>query len=152
MKRLAIIGIGVIGPAVGYAHHATAPIYDEEQSLTIEGTVTEFRFRNPHARIYLDVVDDEGIRQHWMAEGSGPTRLLRLNWTSDEMQPGDRIRITGAPSRDGSYKILWDTIALPDGRELKGGNGGQSFRRERGALLERLERQRREARQADEDD
>jgi hypothetical protein len=148
MKRFAIMAIGVLGPAGSYAHHSTAPIYDQEQSTTIEGTVTEFRFRNPHARIYLDVVDDEGNRQRWMAEGSAPGRLLRWNWTSDEVQPGDRVRITGAPSRDGSYKILWDTISLPDGRELEGGNGGQSSRRERGALLERLERQRLEARQA----
>ena len=152
MKRFAIMAISILSLSVSYAHHSTAPIYDQEQSTTIAGTVTEFRFRNPHTRIYLDVVDDEGNRQHWMAEGSAPGRLLRLDWTEDELQPGDRVRITGAPTRDGSYKILWDTIALPDGRVLEGGNGGQSSRRERGALLERLEKQRREARPADGDD
>lgn len=152
MKHLAIFGIGILGPTLSCAHHALAPIYDAEQTTTIEGTVTEFRFRSPHARIYLDVMDGDGNRQQWMAEGSSPAPLRRQNWTGDEVQPGDRVRITGAPARDGSFKIAWVTLALPDGRELTGGNGFASFRRERDARLERLERQRREARQAEEQD
>jgi hypothetical protein len=66
---------------------------------------------------------------------------LRLHgWTGDEVKPGDRITVTGAPSRDGSARIEWSEIVLPDGTALGGGNG---FPKERDELFERLEQRRR---------
>ena len=109
-------------------------------SVTITGTVTEFRFINPHARVYLRVVDAKGDSVLWMAEGAAGGALRRRGWTGDELKPGERITVTGAPSRDGSPNVEWRVIRLADGRELGGGNG---FPKEREELLKRLEQQRR---------
>jgi hypothetical protein len=123
------------------AHHNSVPIYDFSRSLTINGTVTEFRFLNPHARIHLAVADSTGVARVWLAEGANAIALRLNGWTGSEMKPGDRITVTGAPSRDGSPRVEWTEITLADGRVLGGGN---SFPKERDELLERLERQRKE--------
>ena len=128
------------------AHHNSGPIYDGSRSVTVEGTVKEFRFINPHARVYVTVVDANGKSEVWLAEGANAGVLRRLGWKGDELKPGDRITLTGAPSRDGSPKMEWRVIARADGIQLGGGNGLPTEREE---LLERLEQQRRSQRSGD---
>jgi len=122
------------------AHHSSAAFYVTSASITITGTVTEFRFINPHARVYLKVVDEKGESVVWLAEGANAAVLRRRGWTGNELKPGDRITVTGAPSRDGSPKVEWRVITLADGTEIGGGN---NFPKEREELLRRLEQQRR---------
>ena len=40
------------------AHHATGPFYDPEKVVDLQGTVTRFVFRNPHAFLFIDVPDE----------------------------------------------------------------------------------------------
>jgi hypothetical protein len=125
------------------AHHNSAPLYDASKSVTITGTVKEFRFINPHARVLVTVEDANGKSQDWLAEGANAGVLRRIGWTADKLKPGDKITITGAPSRDGSAKLEWRVITGADGTQLGGGNG---LPRERQELLQRLEEQRRSQR------
>ncbi len=125
------------------AHHNSAPLYDASKSVTITGTVKEFRFINPHARVLVTVVDANGKPQDWLAEGANAGVLRRIGWTADKLKPGDKITITGAPSRDGSAKLEWRVITGADGTQLGGGNG---LPRERQELLQQLEEQRRSQR------
>jgi DNA/RNA endonuclease YhcR with UshA esterase domain len=127
-------------PVAAPAHHNSAALYRLEESLTITGTVTDFRFLNPHARITLDVIGEDGTARQWMAEGANVIALRLHGWTGDEVKPGDRIHVTGAPSRDGSPRIEWTEIVLADGTRRGGGN---NFPKERDELFERLEQQRR---------
>ena len=55
------------------AHHNAATLYDLSRSITIQGTVREFRLVNPHARVYVTVVDTNGESQEWVAEGANAT-------------------------------------------------------------------------------
>ena len=123
-----------------HAHHNSAPIYDFSESVTITGVVTEVRFLNPHARIHLDVTDSGGAVRNWLAEGANVIALRLHGWTGEEMKPGDRITVKGAPARDGTPRVEWSEITLSDGRVLGGGN---NFPKERDELLDRLEQQRR---------
>ena len=147
MKHLVTFVIGTLSPMLSHGHHNSAPIYDLEASTTVEGVVIDFRFVNPHARIYFEVSEDGGDRVRWMAEGANPMVLRRRGWTGEEIKPGDRVRVTGAPSRDGSPMIEWSSIRLADGTELGGGNG---FAAERKSLLDQLEQQRRTSRTGNE--
>lgn len=128
------------------AHHNSAPLYDPSKSVTITGTVKEFRFINPHARVLVTVVDANGKPQDWLAEGANAGVLRRIGWTAAELKPGDEITITGAPSRDGSAKLEWRVITRADGTQIGGGNG---LPREREELLQRLEEQRRNQRSSE---
>lgn len=142
-KKMSAIFLILIGPsfaAISMAHHSSASLYDLTASITIEGTVTEYQFVHPHARVFLDVLGANGDIQKWMAEGANAVVLRHRGWTGDEMKVGDRITVTGAPSRDGALRVEWTEILLPDGRSL---GGGIRFPKEQEALLDRLERQRR---------
>jgi Family of unknown function (DUF6152) len=134
----AVVAASVL-PCIARAHHNSATIYRLSESVTISGVVTEFRFVNPHARILLDVIDQDGTSRQWMAEGANVIALRLHGWTGEEMKPGDRITVTGAPSRDGYPRIEWTEIILPNGTSLGGGN---NFPKERDDLFERLEQQR----------
>jgi hypothetical protein len=135
---LALAALLLFSPPI-HAHHNSAPIYDLSQSVTITGVVTEVRFLNPHARIRLDAVERDGTTRNWLAEGANVIALRLHGWTGEELKPGDRITVKGAPSRDGTPRVEWSEITLADGRVLGGGN---NFPKERDELFERLERQR----------
>jgi hypothetical protein len=81
-----------------------------------------------------------------MAEGANAGVLRRLGWTGDELKAGDRITITGAPSRDGSRALEWRVITRADHTQIGGGNG---LPQEREQLLDRLEQERLKQRSSD---
>ena len=105
------------------AHHNFSAHYRGDETITITGVVKEFRFINPHARIYIEVTGADGTIQEWMAEGDASVALRRSGWTPDQLQPGDRIEIVGNPSRNGSNMVSWNSIALMDGTLFGGGDG-----------------------------
>ena len=97
------------------AHHSFAAYFVIDETITIEGVVTEWWFQNPHTRIYLEVTNEDGEVEEWMAEGGGRNVLHRRGWTDETIQTGTRLTIVGNPSRDGSNTIGWDTLTLEDG-------------------------------------
>ena len=97
------------------AHHSFAAHFDIDETITIEGVVTEWWFQNPHTRIYLEVTNEDGEVEEWMAEGGGRNVLHRRGWTDETILPGTRLTIVGNPSRDGSNTIGWDSLTHEDG-------------------------------------
>ncbi len=121
-KTLTIALAVNLAPAAGVAHHNAASHYLIDQTITVQGVVTEFRLINPHARIYFQVKGEDGAAQSWLGEGNASSLLKRRGWKNDTLKPGDVITISGAPARDGGHKIDWQLIVLEDGTELFGGN------------------------------
>lgn len=122
MRRSLFAGLTLWATVVvpGAAHHSAAAVYVMTQQITIDGVVTKYGFVNPHARVYLDVSKPDGAVEQWMAEGGSPIVLRRQGWNGQELKPGDRVKITGNPARDGSRLIHWLTIRLPNGSDLYG--------------------------------
>ena len=56
--RSGIIAIALTAPWMGFvplmAHHSFAATYLEEKTITIEATVVQFLFRNPHSLVHVD--------------------------------------------------------------------------------------------------
>ena len=75
--------------------------FDSSKDVKVTGTVTAFRFTNPHGTIVLDVTDAQGRTREWRAETNAPVVLQRRGWTRTTIKPGDLITIEGWPSRDG---------------------------------------------------
>jgi hypothetical protein len=97
-----LIGAAALGLAAGaQAHHSFAVFFDSSKEVTITGTVTAFRFTNPHGTIVLDVTDAQGRVREWRAETNAPVVLQRRGWTRTSIRAGDVITIEGWPSRDG---------------------------------------------------
>jgi uncharacterized protein DUF6152 len=99
------------------AHHGAAG-YDSNKLSTLKGTVTDFRFQNPHAQIYLDVKDSSGKVQNWVLEAVGIATLSRSGWTRSIMKPGDTITVTGNPAKNGSPSMRLTKVVLASGKEL----------------------------------
>ena len=96
------------------AHHSFAAFYFEDQSVSIEGVVTEFHYVNPHAWVYISARDVEGVLRTVGAEWSNPARLAQAQIGKDTLKPGDHVIITGSPSRDAQdYKIHLKRIVRP---------------------------------------
>ncbi len=91
----ATVGMALLAiPAV--AHHSFAVYFDSEDRVTVEGTVTAFRFTNPHGTLVLDVDGTE-----WRVETNAPVVLQRRGWTRTSLRPGDHVTISGWRARDG---------------------------------------------------
>jgi hypothetical protein len=101
----ALLAAGVLATAApANAHHGTSVNYDFSKTVTIVGTVTEFRWRNPHSALFVDVTDESGHVTNYAIELPSPTLLSRgdLGWTRHTFKPGDHIEFKVHPSRTGA--------------------------------------------------
>ena len=104
---LLTLALGTLATAIPvYAHHSFAAFYFEDQSVTIQGEVSEFLYKNPHAILMVKAPDAAGVVRNYAAEFAGPGRLARQGVTKDTLKPGDQVIVTGSPGRiESDYKI-----------------------------------------------
>ena len=56
-----LLAVGVLLMATPLlAHHGGGSLYDMSKQVTVDATVTEFQWTNPHVEIGLDAKDDRG--------------------------------------------------------------------------------------------
>jgi hypothetical protein len=103
------------------AHHAFASEYDEKKLVTVSGTVTNFKWTNPHAWLYVEGKDEAGTVGSWSFEMGSPNGLLHRGWKTLELKQGDQVTVTGYLAKDGGNLANARTITMPDGRKLFGG-------------------------------
>jgi len=98
------------------AHHGRASYSNEV--VTLQATVTEFKFINPHVQIYFDITNDAGEVEHWQGELTAPNKLARAGWTKSTFVPGDQIRISGRAARNDGHSVAINEILTSDGQSL----------------------------------
>jgi hypothetical protein len=112
-KTIAVaVLLSIAGSAI--AHHSFQATFNSDVEITVDGAITDFRFRNPHVIIYLDVTNDDDTVTNWMAEGSAATGWRRSGWANDSLNPGDILRVTGNATHDGSPMISIGELAMLD--------------------------------------
>ena len=82
-----------------YAHHSFAATYLEDQSVTLEGELTQFLFRNPHSFVHLMVKEKDGSMVEYSIEWGGTGQLGGQGITRETLRVGDHVVITGSPGR-----------------------------------------------------
>lgn len=103
------------------AHHSFYAEFDQNKPVTLEGTVTEMQWSNPHSWVVLNVKNAEGKDEEWKVEGGSPNVLMRLGWTRDSLPPGTRVVVRGFAAKDGSNRASSSGIEFPDGRVMSTG-------------------------------
>ena len=99
-----------------YAHHSFAATYQEGETITIEGTMVQFSFRNPHSFVQVEVVDDAGDAVRWRVEWGGTAALRNSGVENDTLRYGDQVVVTGNPGRrEGQHRLRMRTVTRPDG-------------------------------------
>lgn len=119
------LAVLVLAQGVANAHHSFAAFFDPSKTVTIIGTVTEFRFTNPHGTVAVDVVKPDGTVEKWRAETNAPVVLMRRGWTRDSVKPGQAITITGWPARDGKPYVRLQKAVDGAGRLIGSAPFGQ---------------------------
>lgn len=105
--------MGLMSGAIG--HHASAPHFDANRPIELEGVVTKFEFVNPHAYLYLDVTDADGNVSNWNCEMSAASPLSRQGWTADLFRPGMAVSIDGTAARRDPHGCAFQSGTLADG-------------------------------------
>ncbi len=100
------------------AHHSTAANFNSESIISVTGTVTEYKFQNPHVQILLDVENDAGETERWMVELAAKNQFIRRGWTGDEFTPGQMIQVFGWEGYRPRSAYLTRAI-MPDGTEIR---------------------------------
>ncbi len=112
----AAVGMHIVAGLL-FSHHG-AVMWDRSREVALEGTVTEFRFFNPHVKIHFQVKDNNGNVENWTAEGGPPSVMRRVGWSRKTLKPGDQITAFGNPHKDGDYEMRLIKIVLDNGQEL----------------------------------
>ena len=82
-----------------YAHHSFAATYFEERTVKIEGTLSQFLYRNPHSFVQVEVKDEKGEKQVWAIEW-GAAGQLNLTGGKEALKFGDPVVVVGNPGRN----------------------------------------------------
>lgn len=115
-NRLLVMLAAFLGTGVVLAHHSFAPHFDINKPVRINGTVTEFEQRNPHAYLHVDAVDENGQTREYVCESHGVTQLTRNGLSPSLLTPGTEVTVTGSQARRDPYMCFFNTVELADGR------------------------------------
>jgi hypothetical protein len=86
--------------AAAHAHHSFAATYNQGEEITIEGTLVQFMFRNPHAFVHVMAPDENGEMVRWGVEWGAAGQLQGQGVTRETLKPGDHVIIAGNPGRN----------------------------------------------------
>ena len=138
LTRDLLLTLVAVYSCTAFAHHSFQATFKSDETIQVEGMVTDYRFYNPHILVYLDVTNADGTTTNWMSEGAAANLMRRSGWGRNTLQQGDLVRVHGNSTRDGSPMVAIESIDVlnPDD-----GSVVQVLRRgrERGAAPEQVE-------------
>jgi len=121
LNPMGFAGMAIVMCAIpAVAHHSFA-MFDAEKQMTIEGSVKEFQWTNPHSWIHVMVPDESGKQVQWSVELGSPAGLVRQGWIPKTLTPGMKVQLIIHPLRDDSNGGHLLTARLPDDTQMDGG-------------------------------
>src|SRR3954454_11282480 len=99
------------------AHHGSAS-FDTTKELTLQGTVTEWIWANPHCFLKFDAMDETGTVRNWAVEVSNPTDMTKRGWARSSVKIGDVVGVNLQPVKTGAPIGRLRSVTLPDGSSL----------------------------------
>jgi hypothetical protein len=119
------VALGLLWSGTGVlTHHAFSSEYDENKVVTFKGTVTKIEWTNPHARFFIDVVNQDKTVTSWSFELASPNSLTREGWDRHTLTVGDAISVSGFAAKSGKTMASTRTVTTADGKALFGGTQG----------------------------
>lgn len=109
-RILSVAAVLAMTGAAAQAHHSIAGVYDSTRATTVDGVVTQFQFVSPHP--FVDVKDGR-TAQLWRLEMDNRGELASIGFTESTLKAGDRIVVTGSPSRREPNRMYIERLERP---------------------------------------
>jgi hypothetical protein len=93
-------------PLAAVAHHGWSE-YDADKTLTLEGTVLESTYDNPHTVIRFRAGD-----KTWIAVLAPPFRMEARGLKADAIKAGVKARVVGYPNRSKADELRAERIII----------------------------------------
>ena len=117
-RLLALCGFLAVGVTLAggdlQAHHAVAGVYDLNKEVVLEGRLKKLNFTNPHASIELTVPNKDGTVTDWVLTAASLGVLTRRGINKTSMKPGEILKVTVLPARNGSPAGFIRNLQLGD--------------------------------------
>jgi len=117
LKVLWALALSLALAPAAWAHHSQSE-FDFKRVVEVEGKVTRLDWRSPHARLYVDAVNEKGEVVHWDFELPSPVTLMRRGWKRDSLKPGDHVKVKAARARNFSTIAYANVIRDANGNAL----------------------------------
>jgi hypothetical protein len=114
---MALTGLFALA-APALAHHSFA-MFAMDKNVTATGTVTDFRWTNPHSWMHVDIAGQGGATENWAIEMTSPNNLPNVGWRRSSLKPGDKVTVTYHPLINGKTGGSLVNVKLADGRVLE---------------------------------
>lgn len=105
------------------AHHSDAGL-DMDSTVTFEGTIKEFHFRNPHMYFIVEADKPGGEPVEWSIQSGSAIGAARRGWNRETLVPGDRVLVSAHPARNGNPYGILESIDKEGGLGLGAARGG----------------------------
>jgi len=108
-----VVGLALSGVAL-QAHHAVAGVYDLNKEIVLEGKLKKLNFTSPHSSIELSVPDKNGKVTDWVLTTASVQVLTREGISKTSMKPGEVLKVTILPARNGNPAGFIRNLQLGD--------------------------------------
>lgn len=119
MNRYLAATLALTMSSAAFAHHSSAPHYDRNKPVHIEGTIVSFEFVNPHSFLHVRVPSEEGDAVVWDCELPASAMLHRQGWTPQSFVPGEPVAVDGIAARRDPHGCSFARAVFADGTVLR---------------------------------
>ena len=89
-----------------YGHHSFAATYHQDKTVTIEGRLVQFSFRNPHSIVNVESTDPKTGKIRWTIEWAGSWKCRRY-WPAWKQEAESR----SAEDNEGGH-VCWGCLKI----------------------------------------
>jgi hypothetical protein len=107
--RITVASAALLGTSIALGHHSDVGL-DMDGVTLIEGTVTQFNWRNPHVYLLVEAPDANGELVEWSVQMGSTIVVTRMGWNQDSIVPGDHVIVGLHAARNGRPYGLIDSI------------------------------------------